>query len=187
MALELRHLAGTADAFLSDCIKEDEIMRGNLALWDNPFGLLRRLTGDMERFFDEFTGGRLLPGESRLSREARWIPSIDAFERNGSLVVRADLPGVTKDAVNVEVTENSLTISGERKKEFEEEKEGVYRHERAYGGFYRAFPLPEGVKPENVTATFSNGVLEVTAPLSAGRKEAKGRRIKIQEVVGSAV
>lgn len=156
----------------------------DLALWDNPFGLLRRFTGDMERFFDEFATGRLMPGESRLSREARWIPNVDAFEKNGSLIVRADLPGVTKDAVNVEVVEGLLTIKGERNKEFEEEKEGVYRHERAYGSFYRAFPLPEGVRSEEVKATFSNGVLEVTVPLPVAKKEVKARHVDVQDVSG---
>jgi len=154
----------------------------DLALWDNPFGLLRRFTGDMERFFDEYAADRLMPGEFRLSREARWIPSVDAFEKNGSLIVRADLPGVTKDAVNVEVAEDLLTIKGERNKEFEEEKEGVYHHERVYGSFCRTFPLPEGVKSEDVKATFSNGVLEVTVPLPVAKKEVKARHVDVQEV-----
>lgn len=159
-------------------------MKKDLALWNNPFGLLHRFTEDMERFFDEFATGRLAPDNARLSREARWIPNVDAFEQNGNLVVRADLPGVTKDAVNVEVAEGLLTIKGERNKEFEEEKEGVYRHERAYGSFYRAFPLPQGVKSEDVKATFSNGVLEVTVPLPVAKKEVKARHVDVREVSG---
>lgn len=154
-------------------------------LWDNPFGLLRRLTGDMERLFEEVPAGRFLPRESRLLGQAQWIPSIDVFEKDGALVVRADLPGLTKDDVDVEVTDEAIILKGERKKEVEEEREGVYRFERAYGSFYRAVPLPEGITTENVKATFKNGVLEVTAPLPPpAKKEAKAKHVEIQEAAG---
>jgi HSP20 family protein len=159
-------------------------MKKELVLWNNPFGLLHRFTGDMERFFDEFATGRLFPADARLSGAGRWMPNVDAFEKDGSLVVRADLPGVTKDAVNVEVAEGLLSIKGERHKEFEEEKAGVYRHERAHGSFYRAFPLPDGVKAESVKATFNNGVLEVTVPLPAAKKDAKAHHVEVHDGSG---
>jgi len=150
-------------------------------LWEHPFGLLRRFTTDMERFFDEFAGTRFLTGESRLLRDADWIPNVDVVEKDGSLSIRADLPGLTKNDVHVDVTAEMITIQGERKKDFEEERGGVYRHERSYGSFYRSFPLPEGVKPEQVKATFDNGVLHVTMPAPAAKLEAKARRIEIQD------
>lgn len=147
---------------------------------ENPLGLLRRLSADMERLFD-FPTSKLFPRAPRMIEEAAWIPSIDVFEKDGWLVIRADLPGLTKDDVNVEVTDEAITLKGERKKEIEEEKEGLYRLERAYGSFYRAVPLPEGVKAEDVKATFENGVLEVAVPLPPAKKEPKARRIEIQE------
>jgi HSP20 family protein len=167
-------------------MKEQRLQRWDpfsSAFSDNPFGVLRRLTGDMERFFD-FPMPGFWPREPRLIGEAAWIPSIDVFEKDGSLVIRADLPGLTKEDVNIEVTDEAITLKGERKKEIEEEKEGLYRQERAYGSFFRAVPLPEGVKPEDVKATFTNGVLEVTMPLPTAKKELKARRVEIQEAAG---
>jgi HSP20 family protein len=85
----------------------------------------------------------------------------------------------------VEVTDGHLAISGERKTEAEEKKEDFYRCEREYGSFYRAVPLPEGVKLEDVKATFSDGVLEVSLPLPA-KAEAKVRKVEIQEAPQAA-
>jgi HSP20 family protein len=90
-----------------------------------------------------------------------------------------------KEDVKVEVTDGHLAISGERKTEAEEKKENFYRCEREYGGFYRAVPLPEGVKLEDVKATFTNGVLEVSVPLPA-KPEAKARKVEIQEAPKAA-
>jgi len=77
-------------------------------------------------------------------------------------VLRADLPGMNKDDVKVEITDEAIILDGERKYEHEENEGGVYRSERSYGHFYREIPLPEGVKTENATANFKNGVLEIT-------------------------
>ena len=96
-----------------------------------------------------------------------WAPKIDVFERDNRLVTRVDLPGLKKEDVSVEVTDGHLALSGERKREAEEKQGNFYRSEREYGSFYRAVPLPEGVKLEDVKATFSDGVLEVSVPLPA--------------------
>jgi HSP20 family protein len=90
-----------------------------------------------------------------------------------------------KDDVKVEVTDGHLAISGERKSEAEEKKDNFYRCEREYGSFYRAVPLPEGVKFEDVRATFADGVLEVSVPLPA-KPEAKVRKVEIQESAKAA-
>jgi HSP20 family protein len=102
------------------------------------------------------------------------------FHRNNELVVRADLPGLNKDDVKVDVTEDSITIQGERKREQEEEREGVYRSERAYGSFYRVIPLPEGTIADQAKATFKDGVLEVTMP-APPEQVRRGRRVEITE------
>ena len=138
---------------------------------DNPFAFMRRFAGDMERFFEDFGSIRVMP---LLRRDlwprvgefgrAVWSPEVEVFERDGQFTVRADLPGVTKDGVKVEVADAALTISGERKEETEEKGEGFYRSERTYGSFFRRIPLPEGVKADEADATFKNGVLEVAMP-----------------------
>lgn len=157
-------------------------------LMSSPFTFMRRFAEDIERLFEDVTGGRVAPFFGRASfpraefEQAVWSPQVEVFEREGQLTVRADLPGLTKDDVQVEVTNDALTISGERKAEKEEKREGYYRSERSYGSFCRRLPLPEGVKAENATATFKNGVLEVT--MQAPQRETRGRRLDIQEGEG---
>jgi HSP20 family protein len=102
------------------------------------------------------------------------------FERDKRLVTRIDLPGLKKEDVAVEVMDGQLVISGERKHESEETNENVYRAEREYGSFYRAVPLPDGSKLEDVRATFLNGVLEVSVPL-APVPQAEVHKVKIEE------
>lgn len=152
----------------------------------SPFGFMRRFTEEMDRIFHDFGLGRGF-SESSSGREmgmfgeggpTMWSPQIEVFEREGELCVRADLPGMTKDDIHVDIADNALVIRGERKSEREEEEEGYYRTERSYGSFYRSIPLPEGVDAESADANFRNGVLEITmpAPERAGR-----RRLEIRE------
>ena len=107
-----------------------------------------------------------------------WSPQVEVFERDNELVLRVDLPGLTRDDINVELADDGITIEGERKNEHEETGEGFYRSERSYGRFYRRIPMPEGVKADDAKAHFSNGVLEVTMP-AAKRGERKTRRLEI--------
>ena len=112
--------------------------------------------------------------------EGAWNPEIEVFEKDKRLFTRIDLPGLKKEDVKVEVTDGYLAISGERKREEDERNEEFYRCEREYGSFYRAVPLPEGVKLEDVKAMFADGVLEVSVPLPA-KPENKARTVEIQE------
>ena len=95
------------------------------------------------------------------------------------MCVRTELPGVSKDDVKVEVSDNLLTISGERKEEKEEKREGYYRSERSYGSFYRQVPLPEGAKTDTAKAEFTDGVLQIT--MQAPEREPKPRRLEIKK------
>lgn len=106
------------------------------------------------------------------------MPAVEVLECDGQFVVRADVPGLRKDQVNVEIEGGNLVISGERSQEHEERRGTFYRSERVYGSFYRVIPLPEGVDPNQAKATFDNGVLEVTMP-APQRTEPK--RIEIRE------
>ena len=151
----------------------------------NPFQMMRRFTQDMERMFEEFQGFRFpsffktdfAPFRMEFDK-VEWVPQIEVLQNNGRFMVKADLPGLTKDDVKLELTDKLLMISGERKEEKEEKSEGFYRSERSYGNFYRRIPLPEGVKTENTAATFRNGVLEITMPFP--KAETTTRKVEIK-------
>jgi HSP20 family protein len=147
----------------------------------DPFSLLRRMTSELDRAFDDWPSLRW-PSARLFGKpeSAAWSPKIDVFERDDRLVARADLPGMKKEDVSVEVADGHLVMSGERKREAEETQDNFYRSEREYGSFYRAVRLPEGVKLEDVKATFSDGVLEVSVPLPA-RPDANVRKVEIEE------
>ncbi|MCM3903881.1 MAG: Hsp20/alpha crystallin family protein [Pyrinomonadaceae bacterium] len=152
----------------------------------NPFSFMRRFSEDMDRLFGDFGLGRGLAsgfaGEfGRLAdlEGSMWSPQVEAFERDGKLIIRADLPGLTKDDINVDITDDAIKIRGERRQETEENEEGYYRSERSYGSFYRQIPLPSGVNGEEANATFRNGVLEITMPAPA--RQPNSRRIEIGE------
>jgi HSP20 family protein len=148
----------------------------------DPFTLLRQMTSDLDRAFETpgWPSFRFPTLWFRPAEGANWVPEIDVFEKDNRLVAKIDLPGMKKEDVKVEVTDGHLAISGERTTEAEEKKENFYRCEREYGSFYRAVPLPDGVKLEDVRANFSDGVLEVSIPLPA-KAEAKVRKVEIQE------
>ena len=154
----------------------------------NPFQMMRRFSKDMERLFEDF-GGFNFPNffqtdfaPFRMEFEnGEWMPQIEVLQNNGQFKVRADLPGLTKDDVKIEITDKFLTLSGERKEEKEEKREGFYRSERTYGSFYRQIPLPEGVMTENAAATFQNGVLEITVPVP--KVAAPTRKLEIKEPI----
>jgi HSP20 family protein len=107
------------------------------------------------------------------SASRRWIPAIDLVETEGEFVLRADLPGLSEQDVSIELEDNVLTLSGERKSEHEERKQGYYRVERSSGSFRRTLTLPEGVDAEAVKATFDRGVLEIRVPKPEQRKPRK--------------
>ena len=111
----------------------------------------------------------------------RWIPAMDVTETDEQYVLRADLPGLSEDDVNVELDDNVLTISGERKSEHEQRNEGFYRVERASGSFRRSLTLPEGVDADAIQASFDSGVLEVRIPKP---EQTKPRKVQIS--VGGA-
>lgn len=130
---------------------------GGLLSW-SPFSLMRRMMEDMDQMF----GGTDL--QTRGQR--MWAPVIEVSERDNNLVVCAELPGLNKEDVRLEATDDALIIEGERKQENKSEEGGVHRSERIYGRFYRAIPLPDGAQAEQAKAKFNNGVLEVSIPLS---------------------
>ena len=141
-----------------------------LVRWD-PMRELDSLQGDMNRLFDRFFEGRAPNGGGR-----RWIPAMDLVETHDALVLRGDLPGMSEEDVEIEIKDNVLTVSGERKAQHEEKGEGYHRVERAFGSFSRSLSLPRGVEADKIAASFDNGVLEVRIPKPA---EAKPTRVEI--------
>ena len=151
--------------------------RGEREVW-HPFSLMRRLSEEMDRAFASSLG---LPtwGRPALEQQSLWVPAVEVRQQDNNLVVSAELPGMTKDDVKVEVTDDGLVIQGERKREHEEKREGYYRSERSYGQFYRVVPLPEGIDPEKAKAQFKDGVLQVEVPLPASAQR-KHKEIPIK-------
>jgi HSP20 family protein len=154
----------------------------------SPFDFVERMADEMDRAFDRmfrdfgFARGSFLSRRplGALQREGAWSPRIEAFHKGDRFIVRADLPGLKKDDVQVDVTDDAITIQGERREEHEEEREGYYHSERQYGHFYRSIPLPDGVISESAQATFNNGVLEVSMQ-AAPAETTRGRRLEIKE------
>jgi HSP20 family protein len=140
-----------------------------LIRWE-PVRELNTIQNEMNRLFNTFFDTPAPTGGTNLRR---WIPAMDLLETEDDFVLRADLPGLSENDVNIELEDNVLTISGERKAEHEERKEGYYRVERASGTFSRSLTLPEGVDPEGVSANFERGVLEVRIPKPEQRKPRK--------------
>lgn len=144
-----------------------------LIRWE-PVREISTIQSEMNRLFNSFfdtptgAGGNGGNGATR-----RWIPAMDLVETTDDFVLKADLPGLREEDVAIEVEDNVLTISGERKSEHEDRKEGYYRVERAYGRFSRSLTLPEGVDPESVTASFAHGVLEIHVPKPEAKKPRK--------------
>ena len=155
----------------------------------SPFGALDRFADEMDRLFDDFGLGRswLSPrfGRGSFDRSSRagtefWAPEIEVSHQNNELVVRADLLGLKKDEVSIDVTDNDITISGERRQEQETERGGVYHSERSYGSFRRTIPVPEGAIADQAKATFKDGVLEIRMP-APPEQVTRGRRLEIKD------
>jgi HSP20 family protein len=138
------------------------------------------LHSEMNRMFDEVLGGltRGRSGRQQGVQATEWAPSVDVFEKEGNLVIRAELPGVEQEDVDITVQDRVLTISGQRKEEQERERDGYYVRERRQGAFSRSVMLPQGVDEGNIRARYEDGVLEVTVEGVAAVREP--RRIQIE-------
>jgi HSP20 family protein len=144
-----------------------------LVRWE-PLREISSIQNEVNRLFNTFFDA---PVGASQGQARRWFPAMDLTEVDDRYVLRADLPGLGEDDVKIELEDNVLTISGERKSEHEERREGYHRVERATGSFVRSLTLPEGVDPQQIEASFDRGVLEVRIPKPAERQQ---RRVAIQ-------
>ncbi len=142
--------------------------------WVDPFKELSAMHDRMNQLFDEtFLQAR---ASDAAPAAAMWAPAVDIYEAGDDIVVKAEVPGIERDDVAVEVKDGILTLRGERKFEREEKKEDYHRIERSYGTFVRSFALPSSVDPDKVRATLRDGVLEVKL---SKKDEAKPRKVRV--------
>ena len=143
----------------------------NLVRW-NPW------RGEMETFsdrFNRFFDGAFIP-TVKFSEESGlgdWRPVVDIYDSDDKIVVKAEIPGVDKKGIHVDVNDGVLTINGERSYENEVKEERYHRKERSYGKFHRSFTLPEGLDPEKIDADYKDGVLKIEIPKPEERKPKK--------------
>ena len=140
----------------------------------DPFSDLLDLQNEMNRLFDTSLDRSVKKGQSLLG--AAWAPAVDIYDNKDSLVIKADLPGLTQKDIDVSVEDDVLTIKGEKKKENEIKEDNYYRFERAYGYFERKFSLPANVDASKINAKYKEGVLELKLPKS---EEKKPKEIKV--------
>ena len=142
--------------------------------WD-PFRDLAEVQERVNRVLGEFYGGR---GQDDVMRRGTWIPPVDIYEGpNHEMVIKAELPDIRREDIDIRVEDNTLTISGEKKLDDDLKQEQFHRVERAYGTFTRSFSLPATIDTEKVNADYKNGVLTVKLPM---REEAKPKQIQVK-------
>lgn len=141
----------------------------------NPFELMRRMVDDMDRMFSD-VGFPIDVGVGAGEGAYTFYPDIEVFQRGDDYVIRADLPGMSKEDLRVEVVDNNLIVEGERRHELERKGLGYYRTERSYGSFRRTIPLPEGARDVEPTASYDAGVLEIRVK----NPQSRGKRIEIR-------
>ncbi len=141
----------------------------------DPFRDLSVLQDRMNRLFNDAWSNR--GQEDHLMNRGTWVPPVDIYEAEGALVMKVELPDMTREDIELTVENNALTVRGERKLSEEIKQENFHRVERAYGSFVRTFSLPVTVDPTKVGAEYKNGVLTVKLPF---REEAKPRTINVE-------
>ena len=140
-----------------------------------PFEDLLNMQDEMSRFLDSFFGERA-PARRAEESQSSWLPRVDISESENEILVRADAPGMSKDDIKITMSENVLTISGEKKIERDEKKENYHRIERVFGSFQRNFYIPSNVDAEKINASYKDGVLSVALPK---KEEAKPKEIPV--------
>ena len=145
-------------------------MAHTITRWE-PFAELADMRSRFDRLFGELADGR----------DREWMPAVDMMRDNGNLVVRAEVPGIKPEEIDIKVDAGMLTISGKHEEATEEKDKEYVRRERRYGAFSRTMALPEGVDPKKIKATTTDGVLEIKVPLP---KEAASEPVTITPTAG---
>ena len=150
------------------------LIRWSTRTWD-PFRELSALQGRMNRLFEE-TLPTTHKEDEELNQRA-FYPAVDIHEGNKEITLKADLPGIKKEDVHLDIDDGMITLKGERKFEKEDKQDNYHRIERSYGSFHRSFTLPPAVDRDKIKAKYSNGILEITLPKT---EEAKPKSIPVE-------
>lgn len=134
--------------------------------WD-PFREMTQAQSQFSRLFDQVVGGR----------QEAWLPAIDVFDTKDAVVLKAELAGMSPDDIHIDVEDNVLTVKGERRFEETIDEERYYRVERRFGSFQRSLALPQGMKVEDITANYEDGILTISVPKA---EEEKPKRIEVK-------
>jgi HSP20 family protein len=145
----------------------------------NPFRQLWDLQEELNKLWENLPSPFQRPAGAALAPE-QWAPVVDVFQKNGSVVVKAELPGMTEKDIEITVSDDAVLLKGEKSEEKETKEENYYRCERSYGRFSRQIPLPARGDPDKATASFKNGVLEIEVPLQEPLPKQKKIDIKAQ-------
>lgn len=148
-----------------------------VSMWEEPFMMMRRMSEEMERMVDRFIGRA--PTLASPSGAAQWSPAIEIAQEGDRLMICADLPGLSKQDVNVEIRDDKVVIEGQRQETISTGDPSMRRSERRFGRFYRVIGLPQGCDPEGAQATMDNGVLQISLPMAS--TQSRGRRIDVQQ------
>ncbi|MGD8534543.1 MAG: Hsp20/alpha crystallin family protein [Candidatus Aminicenantes bacterium] len=144
----------------------------NIIRWD-PFRDLTTLRERMNRLFEEAYTSR---GDEKDLVSSTWNPSVDIYEKENAIILKAELPGIDENDIELKIEDSTLTLKGDRKFEKETKEENYHRIERSYGSFYRSFTLPRNIDQDKIKAESENGILKVTLPKKA---ELKPKKVKI--------
>ncbi|WP_028323709.1 Hsp20/alpha crystallin family protein [Desulfatirhabdium butyrativorans] len=138
-----------------------------------PYGAVASLQNSINKLFNDAFARTNVDEDFALSA---WKPVVDIFDKDDAIVIHAELPGVKKEDVAIEVKDNVLTLRGERSESKEIKEDKYYRKERTFGSFHRAFSLPSAINPDTIKATFKDGILEIEIPKP---EEQKPKQVKI--------
>lgn len=156
-------------------------LRSQFAGWEDPLALVRKVTEEADQLFARFIGRPIAAKSGEGGEAGKWMPPVEVLQRDDRLLICVDLPGISRDSVNVEVQRDRVLVDGERKEEFASgSAPGFRRSERSYGPFHRTVPLPEGVDPDSAQASMRDGVLEISLRMPSPA-ERRGKRLDIQD------
>jgi HSP20 family protein len=191
MANDTRHkerASASANDRVAHRPRSSQPQRRDMPRWDageqayGPFAMMRDMQEQVDRWFTRHGVSDWTSPTSWLSRASEavgeWSPAFEAFQRGNEYIIRADVPGMTRTDLTVEIGDDAITIHGERKNEAQEDRDGMFFSERSYGSFSRVVPLPPGAISESAKANFSNGVLEVVIQ-APSQEVRRGRKVDI--------
>jgi HSP20 family molecular chaperone IbpA/ribosome-associated toxin RatA of RatAB toxin-antitoxin module len=155
-------------------------LRSQFAHWDDPIALVRKVSDEVDQLFARFIGRPIATKSGEGGQPGKWMPPVEILQRGDQLVICVDLPGISRESIDIEIQRDRVIVEGERKEAPQPpDAPGFRRSERSYGPFHRTVPLPEGVDPDSAQAAMRDGVLEITLRMPTPA-ERRGKRLDIQ-------